>query len=242
MKNNKRTFGIEIELVHGNKYAMRDALQRAGIDCEVEGYNHTTRPHWKIVTDSSIRGGGYEVVSPILKGEEGLDEVRRVCEVLNEQGATVNRSCGLHVHHGAEDLKARHLQNLLNLYRRSEGVIDSMMPVSRRENNNTYCRSLQHLNEGEHPGGRYYKLNLESLHVHGTVEFRQHSGTTEAEKIINWVNITQMMVERSKRKVGNSANLHKYDFMQAIGLIHNTTEYEDRIREYMNMRVEVLSV
>ncbi len=241
MKNNKRTFGIEIELVHGNKYAMRDALQRAGIDCEVEGYNHTTRPHWKIVTDSSIRGGGYELVSPILKGEEGLDEVRRVCEVLNAQGATVNRSCGLHVHHGAGDLKEKHLRNLLNLYRRSEGVIDTMMPVSRRASNNTYCETLRHLREGERPWGRYYKLNLESLHVHGTVEFRQHSGTVDAEKITNWVKITQMMVERSKRQVKDGANMHRYDFFQAIGLIHNTTEYEDNIREYIEGRVAALS-
>lgn len=241
MKNNNRTYGIEIELVHNNKYAMAGALRAAGIETVVEGYNHITRPHWKIVTDASIRGGGYELVSPILRGEEGLETIRRVAEVLNAMGATVNRSCGLHVHHGADDLKPRHLYNLLRLYRRSEGVIDRMMPKSRRGNNNTYCKSMKLMEEGTRPYDRYFKLNLQSLHVHGTVEFRQHSGTIDAEKIIRWVEITQLMVERSKRKVLDGGDLNYYDFFQTIGLVHTEDQNLLDIREYIEGRMAALA-
>ena len=240
MKNNKRTFGIEIELEHNDSYAMKLALRTAGIACEVEGYNHHNRPHWKITIDVSVRNG-YELVSPILKGEEGLEEIRRVCEVLNTQGATINHTCGLHVHHDASDLKDRNLRNLLNLYRRAEDVIDSMMPKSRRANNNRFCKAMWTVDEGNYPHSRYFKLNLQSLHVHGTVEFRQHSGTIDADKIINWVEITQLMVERSKRQIKSGAKMHKYDFLQAIGLIHNTTEREAGIREYIESRMAALA-
>jgi hypothetical protein len=33
---------------------------------------------------------------------------------------------------------------------------------------------------------RYYKVNLQSLSQYGTIEFRQHSGTIDKHKIINW--------------------------------------------------------
>lgn len=239
MFNEKRTFGIEIELVHSNSRAMAAALKAAGIPTEVEGYNHQTRNHWKIVMDSSIRGGGYELVSPILRGEAGLETVRIVAEVLKAQGAQVNQSCGFHVHHDAADLKDNHFENLFRLYRRSETVIDRMMPKSRRANNNRFCGSLRDL--PTIPGSRYYKVNFAAYHVHGTVEFRQHSGTIEAEKMIQWIRISQAIIERSKRRVTEGPDLNYYDFFQAIGLIHNTTETEQSTRQYIENRMAALA-
>ncbi|MBP3359041.1 MAG: amidoligase family protein, partial [Opitutales bacterium] len=81
-----RTFGIELEIVHSNKTKLRKAIISRGIACSIEGYNHITRRHWKIVTDASVHGG-YELVSPVLKGAEGLNEVKLVCEALEEVGA-----------------------------------------------------------------------------------------------------------------------------------------------------------
>jgi hypothetical protein len=42
---------------------------------------------------------------------------------------------------------------------------------------------------------RYQKLNLESLERHGTIEFRQHSGTVDAEKAVNWVRLCTAFIE-----------------------------------------------
>jgi hypothetical protein len=44
---------------------------------------------------------------------------------------------------------------------------------------------------------RYLKLNLAAYRRHGTVEFRQHAGTTNATKIWHWVVLTQAMVEKA---------------------------------------------
>ncbi len=234
--NLERTFGVELEVVHGDRRAMVQAMTVAGISICIEGYNHVTRGYWKIVPDGSILGDGYELVSPPLKGTEGLQEVRTVCEVLNDMGATVNRSCGLHVHHDAADFGSRHFDNLFNLYSRAEHIMDSMLPPSRRENANSYCRSL--LN---YPGAtfscRYLKVNFSAYHRHGTIEFRQHSGTVDAEKVTHWILLTQRMMERAKRKVNTGASLTKYDFYQAIGLIHTPGTVSESLKQYVDARI-----
>jgi hypothetical protein len=48
---------------------------------------------------------------------------------------------------------------------------------------------------------RYYKLNAESFERHGTVEFRQHSGTIEFKKISSWIRICNAMIDKSKTGV-----------------------------------------
>lgn len=48
-------FGIEIEAYNCNMERLARELREAGIHVAVEGYNHTTRDHWKLVTDSSLQ-------------------------------------------------------------------------------------------------------------------------------------------------------------------------------------------
>ncbi len=86
-----RSFGIELEIIHNNKRELCDAIRARGVLCEIEGYNHSTRRHWKIVSDASVNGG-YELVSPVLKGQRGLDEIKAVCEALAEVGALITRA------------------------------------------------------------------------------------------------------------------------------------------------------
>ena len=88
-------------------------------------------------------------------------------------------------------------RNLALSYKHLEPVIDRFMPVSRRDNR--YCRGLGHVTDGmirsartvdelkNRIGDRYHKVNLEAYSRHKTVEFRQHSGTTNFTKMRNWV-------------------------------------------------------
>ncbi len=209
-----RSFGIELEIVHRNKTKLCEAIRRRGIACSVEGYNHITRRHWKIVSDASVHGG-YELVSPVLKGIEGLDEVKLVCEALEEVGATVNKTCGFHAHFGTDDFKEaiNVWRNLYINYATLESDIDAFMPQSRR--NNIYCKTLKVNNWKEKMQSaqtlvdleriitgrtRYFKLNSQSYWRHGTVEFRQHSGTIEFEKIKNWLLFCARLIELSKKE------------------------------------------
>lgn len=213
-----RTFGVEMEIVHDNKSNVCRAIRNAGVECIIEGYNHTTRTHWKIVSDASVTGG-FEVVSPVLKGEEGLNDLKKVCDALMNVGAKIKKCCGLHVHLGTDDFKTdiRVWKNLYSNYAKLENTIDSFMPQSRR--NNTYCESmrvrgwnekiesatnLRDLEAKITRSSRYFKLNSQSYWRHHTVEFRQHSGSVEFEKVKNWILFCARFVEFSKKNAVTS--------------------------------------
>lgn len=193
------TFGVEIEILNTvDRSAIATALQAEGINAAVEGYNHRTQRYWKIITDSSC---GFEVVSPILSGEQGLSELRKVCEVLTRLGCQVNRNCGLHVHIGANRLGVDRVKSTVKRWLANETQnLDSIQPRSRRGASNQYCLPLantirtdlidecQTIDELVRlQTTRYSKLNLQSYRTHKTIEFRHHAGSTNATKITNWV-------------------------------------------------------
>jgi len=207
-----RKFGVEFEAYNVSKTILKNALNSANIRCEIEGYNHNTSRHWKIVNDSSLNGNNaFELVSPILIGETGINELKTVCRVLNECGAKVNKSCGTHVHFDAADFNIDIWKKIYINYFRLENTIDGFMPRSRREN--TYCKGLRNITNFESKingasslngiasifgSSRYFKINPVSYSRHNTCEFRQHSGTVEFEKIGNWIKFLNNLVEYSK--------------------------------------------
>ena len=212
--NEERTFGVEIEF-QGNREEVARLMNAKGVRAYVEGYNHSTKSYWKLITDSSC---GYELVSPPLKGREGLEQLRKACEALKEAGASVDRRCGLHVHHDINDYNAKQIANIFALYIKLEKTIDTFVPNSRRANNNRFCRSLfqgttqqaildklkavkslEDIRRIWHT--RYVKVNFQSYIKYGTIEFRQHSGTTQFDKIYNWILLTQQIVNMAATPV-----------------------------------------
>lgn len=208
------TIGVEIECYN---VIISDFIARArekGVNIENEHYNHDTKRHYKIVPDRSIDGqNAIECVSPILGSKTGLKSLRTVCAALNECGATVNRSTGLHVHVGLRGIDFSQYKNIIMNYIKLERVIDEFMPQSRRKNNCEYAYSMRR-GEGiisyvktsedmrdiadAYNYSRYLKVNPCSYRVHNTIEFRQHSGTTDFVKISNWINFIIKLVDYSK--------------------------------------------
>lgn len=214
-----REFGIEIESFGIRKGRLAGLLRDAGIQAKVTARNSITCSYWKVVNDSSISGEDrFELVSPILRGQTGLHEVEKVCSILGEAGARVNKSCGLHIHFNARQLTITDWQNLFKNYINLEMDIDSIMPGSRRASNNRYCKSMLHnftskneafeaidragnvaaLHSNITQNDRYFKLNASSYQRHGTIEFRQHSGTVDFEKISHWIKLCDVIINRSR--------------------------------------------
>jgi len=219
-----QTFGVEIEYIRCDvsQQALATALRSVGINAEAQGYNHRVQDCWKLITDASC---GYEIVSPILRGEDGKEQIRKVCAQLNRFNAVVNRSTGLHVHIGYENATVKSFKNLLKTFAKYEEALDVIMPASRRANNNRYCASLCNRSAYDSDqdtadkvnayfrnvdrcrtlddirsmtSNRFVKLNTQSYWRYGTIEVRHHSGTTDAEKINNWVELSGAMVAQSK--------------------------------------------
>jgi hypothetical protein len=206
------TFGVEIECFV-NAIAMRNAARENNLEINYEGYNHRDNDHYyKFVSDSSVRGlpDPIECVSPILKDSaDGHESLKTACKALNEAGARVNSTCGLHVHVGVEEYTETEYINIFKNYQRLEELIDSFMAPSRRGEcswahsirrfNYNYCLTKE--NVLSLMGGRYFKVNPESYRRHKTVEFRQHQGTTNHKKISMWVNFCLKLVSWSKENV-----------------------------------------
>jgi hypothetical protein len=223
--NEERTYGVEIEFLENSNYSKSQiaAALNGVVNCKNVGYTHEVMESWKLTTDSSC---GLELVSPILKGRNGFEQIEKVCKVLNDLGIKVDRRCGLHIHHDVSDYEVKNFKNLCIFYTRFEKGFDEVMPLSRRANKNQYCKGFASRNSWSTDDettaqvaetieriknassidelrnmfcSRYYKVNLQSFVKYGTVEFRHHSGTTEADKIINWVKLTQLVLERCKQ-------------------------------------------
>lgn len=224
--NETRTWGIEIECIvstHTAQYVARKLGEALQQPVEFEGYNHYNGPQWKVVTDASLCDRrGIEVVSPALKGKDGLKQLWTVCEVLRKVGARITRQCGLHVHHDAQDLGVDGWKSLFKLAAKFEETVDDLVAPSRRGAQCCWAQSFKHetYSNTSHWGDvnmahefkridecltleqvtrvyrtRYTKVNGYSFWRHGTVEFRQHAGTVEFEKMVMWIHLTQRFVE-----------------------------------------------
>ena len=203
--------GIEIEFFAPiGKYDLASKLRNQGIAVEATSYTHAVSSNWKIVDDGSVYGMadhyGMELVSPILNSDSDADmaTVRRICRAVQKLGGRVNKACGLHIHVDATDLTAAQVLQVWTRYQTMEGEIDTLMTSNRRANLGSYCQSLRNLMvHGQtkealaRSADRYFKVNLQSLNRHGTIEFRQHSGTINADTIINWASFCVGFVEAS---------------------------------------------
>lgn len=273
-----RRFGVEIEFVIPKHYGssenfiaqLNEKLSADGSTVQVnyESYNHNNGGAWKYVTDGSVLAldntqwiGGNEIVSPPLRGFEGLADLRMVLECLEEMGCDVNKTTGLHVHHDFNDATAGTFKSLYKLYCMNEALIDQMMPESRRGNNNEFCRTISRVygsynsaeavdhrfysitsfrKYAEHrvgSGARYCKLNFLSYWRHGTIEFRHHSGSIDAVKIINWIIFTQAMVEkamktRHRNMIGQVATIE-----EVVAYTMSDNIYLKPISEYCRARI-----
>jgi len=174
---------------------------------------------WKITQDSSIRCSDnqpncqlVEIISPVLSGGTGLSELHRVLQILHDLNPSVNKSMGVHIHIGAAKFTFGQIRKICQQFLKHEASFDMLVPKSRRGNNNSYARSnrlnpvlrslsnkecndyiascsdMKKLNKAVSPD-RYYKLNLHSLDRHGTLEFRQHSGSTNYKKLGYWIRL-----------------------------------------------------
>lgn len=196
-----RRFGVEIEFVGATIAGVAREMQRLGLTCTTPGYTHRVTSSWKIVTDATVSGG--EVVSPPLRGAEGLAQLQTACEALRAAGARVNGTCGLHVHHDVGDLSARQLGRLFRNWSDCQRATDQLVSASRRGRASTWTQPLT-IREVEHVEAlrntdrttvqrhfshayRYRSLNVASYPRYGTVEVRQHQGSMSFSKIAAWV-------------------------------------------------------
>ncbi len=100
----------------------------------------------------------------------------------------------------AEPMDFVAVQDILYRYTRQQSTINTMFPRSRTDNR--YCAplSVARIENAttirELTFGKFTAVNLETW-ARGTIEFRQASGTVEADKIINWTQFLLNLVDHT---------------------------------------------
>jgi len=221
------TFGVEVECL-----LPRDAIQRLGI--QVGSYHHgypLPSPFpagWKAERDGSVctdlnRYEPVEIVSPILRGRAGIEELRQVALTLEGLEAQVNGTCGFHVHIGAASVAgddpaaiAEWVGKLLYQAAMHERALYASTGTHRRENGG-FAQRIDHQKNladlvrkapkqrkdsvlrGQASNlGRYYALNLTNLFSSkATVEFRWPAGTISSLKMVGHVQQCLALAERA---------------------------------------------
>lgn len=111
-----------------------------------------------------------------------LKPLEKLCTLLNNLGAKVNKSCGLHVHLDCRDIKhnLEHVNKRASRIGNALPVLTQLVPQSRL--NNRYCEIGVSRIDGE----RYFAVNKTAFKKYQTIEIRLHSGTTDFKKISEW--------------------------------------------------------
>ena len=153
-------FGIEMEMTGITRSRAASLMARFfGTESRHEGgaYDtYTARDEqgrkWKAMNDSSLvpqkkvngnitdASSFYrtEVVSPILSYED-IPKLQELVRMLRKAGAFANKSCGIHIHVGAERFTAKTLRNLVNIMASKEDMIYRALQIN-PSRENRYCR------------------------------------------------------------------------------------------------------
>lgn len=242
-----QTFGVEIELTgpefwdyqvyrrEGLKLirALTSALSKSEVKSTL-GPGQAAK-QWHVERDMSC---GWEVVSPVLNGVEGIQKLVTVMNTLNtfveRSELTVNFLTGLHVHLGYSSPKLNEVRSLVLHMHKVEPYLGALVSRSRTTEfvrdgvydvtkPNEYCtpirkqltkKALKESRTVRQLVGkvkeRYATLNLKPLTDISTVEFRLHNGTTEALKIVRWISICQQVFHQGIQQANWEAHIKDY--------------------------------
>ena len=196
-------------------------------------------------------------------GDKLYYKIEALSKYLDPHSFLVDRSCGFHVHVDARDCEWKELKNILLLGKSVQEILYKMLPPSR--SNGRWCRRIPMTRQAildidsndkfieswynswdvtpsmeKYNDSRYCGMNMHSRVINGSVEFRYHSGTTNFEKILNWVKVCTAIVDVGKwlsgenKEISSLYNIIKKrdltypEFFDYLGLDSDVKEYVDK--------------
>lgn len=197
-KTNDKYVGVEIELASKlNRQQICDILYGAGF-----GKYLCVKDDGSIGSARAEGGGrtkllethpyGHELVV-LVKEVEYVDVLTRLCKLLNEEcSVKVDKTCGLHVH---LDMRGRPVETAFHNLVSMQHYLYGMLPAARR--NSTYSYPIKGT-QWRIPDDRYHGINAQAFTKHKTLEARMHCGTTQGDKIVNWVQLLIAIADAPK--------------------------------------------
>ena len=144
--------------------------------------------------DGSI--SGMEFVSPILWGQEGLDEIKNFCKLAKH--FQVNGDCGYHLHIDMRNTTAEQRRSIVYAYYLTYHIWSKFINQY-RAHDCRYCRApgyslddivrTHNFNDFCNGQDRYEFLNLQAYYKYKTFEIRGYEGTLNPVEICNWIDV-----------------------------------------------------
>ena len=213
-----RRFGVEIEInafdllskplndknfPNGIEFVACEICNEIKVDVVITKWqNDHYNSCWGIKPDSSC---GMEIVSPVLRGIHGIEQVCEVVKLIRKNNYSVDKRCSVHVHVDVSDLSDKQLTSIITWWIKCEPVFfDSVLSCRKL---NPYCMfiglnsafrvdkdfySLEQLNDifGKI---KYYSLNTyhKNNKKRNTIEFRimDYDACKNIDDIRNWIKI-----------------------------------------------------
>ena len=227
-----------------------DKANLIGIEVEVERvpiYVDFLSPLWKRTEDSSLRNDGWEYISSPIKGvviEHGLRLLMAELKHYNPDMEFSGR-CSTHVHVNARTMEIPQAVAMMYLYLVFEKTLFDFVGHDRI--NNHHCvplrrcdmtETFQNILEGRTPLGTWHKytaVNLLPLSGNGTIEFRHMHGTSDVEKILDWIDLlTRLKLFCYKRTYDEVIN--------SITELNTNSEFQGFAAQVFGPQVKLLNV
>lgn len=205
----------------------------AGLECEIEcipASKHTSFGHFQCKEDHSLRNNGWEYVSAPLERDALINQFVDLQKwlKLDPKKPAFSERTSVHVHVNVSSLTLKQAKNMLLLYALYEEPFFSMVKPERRTNIHCVPLTETHL-----PGrynanimvlrdiwSKYAATNLTRLSDLGTIEFRHHHGTSNAEEITTWIKVLDNLWSLSRQVVIDEESLSNptriYSWFDAI--------------------------
>ena len=210
-----------------------------GIEIEVEGTNLLeVGKYWKRVGDPSLINGMEYVLKvplPLSEVRKSLTSFARSC-TLNQSEHKDTVRAGVHVHLNMQDMSVLHLYNLITLYLVFEMVLVDYCGEGRQGNlfclrskDNDYLAHLlassaknMSVRNFRNDGIRSCSMNLNSLHLFGSLEFRALRtpvGKGSMKRIYDWVLILNKLKEACKEFDSPMSVVESFSGMGGVELL-----------------------
>ena len=239
-------FGVEVEFTGITRISAANIVSRV-LDGETRHIGGTYDAYssddsqgrtWKVMRDNSIfaerkqrdghrigAGQAYkcELVTPILQYSD-IETLQEIIRELRKNGAVTNKSCGIHVHVGAESFGPRQLTNICRIFYTWEDLIYKAIKCDDEHRNLNYCKKTDYNliaflkeknetiedihfawyedysphHEAQHyDDSRYHGLNLHAYFTKKTVEFRCFNSELHAGKVKAYIQFCLAMAQQA---------------------------------------------
>ena len=219
-------------------------------DCSIHGESHYT----------SMTYVPIEAKTRILNGMDDLEKI--VPDTLNicrEIGATVNKTCGFHVHIELKEVKRKPsiIRSLFNLFHRFEPVIYGFVDPNRSDNDNACpipaswsgmlqkCCSVRNHFAALVDWPCASGLNLTHLFRGSTfskeprIEIRYHQGTLSPEEVRHWVRFCLRLIDHACNRSSHAYSSQAQNDRQELENLFKTCGFKVNNKIYSKVCPEL---